>query len=194
MKRYTITICGALILLGSAGAQSVDSATMMKNWMEYMTPAKEHKLMASWDGTWTGQVSMWMSAGQPPVQSTTTAINKMVCGGRYQQSSFTGDMMGTPFEGMSTLAFDNSKKEFVSTWIDNMGTGMMISNGKWDDATKSVVLRGKMVDPSAGNGKEVAFREVLKVVDNDHQVMEMYGMDPSGKEYKSMEIKFTRNK
>jgi hypothetical protein len=193
MKRFTITICSAFILIGSADAQSVDPA-MAKNWEEYMTPAKEHKMMASWDGTWTGQVSLWNSPGQPPTQSTTTVINKMVLGGRYQQANFTGDMMGMPFEGMSTLAFDNAKKEFVSTWIDNMGTGMMVSTGKWDAATKSVTFRGKTVDPTAGNGKEVELREVFKVIDNDHQAMEMYSMDPSGKEFKSMEIKFTRNK
>ncbi|MFL5810456.1 MAG: DUF1579 family protein, partial [Flavisolibacter sp.] len=87
-----------------------------------------------------------------------------------------------------------AKKEFISTWIDNMGTGMMVSRGKWDDATKSLTLVGKMVDPSAGNGNEVPFREVWRVVDNDHQVMEMYGPDPSGKEFKTMEIKMTRKK
>ena len=194
MKRFTATICSAFVLLIHANAQMPDSATMMKNWMNYMTPSKEHKMMASWDGTWTGEVTMWMTPGQPPIQSTTTAINKMVLGGRYQQASFTGNMMGMPFEGMSTLAFDNGKKQFVSTWIDNMGTGMMIGTGKWDDATKSITLKGKMVDPSAGDGKEVEFREVFKVIDSDHQVMEMYGPDPKGKEFKTMEIKFTRNK
>jgi hypothetical protein len=177
----------------SASAQMSDTAT--KNWMDYMTPGKEHKMMASWDGIWTGEVSLWTAPGQPPVQSTTTTTNKMVLGGRYQQASFSGDMMGMPFEGMSTLAFDNGKKQFVSTWIDNMGTGMMVSSGKWDDASKSVTFKGKMVDATAGNGKEVEFREVFKVTDNDHQSMEMYAVDPaSGKEFKTMEIKFTRKK
>lgn len=26
-----------------------------------------------------------------------------------------------PFEGISTLGYDNAKKTFFSTWIDNMG-------------------------------------------------------------------------
>ena len=193
MKRFTITICSALFFL-MAQSQAVDSATMMKNWMEYMTPGKEHKMMASWDGTWNGDVTMWMTPGQPPIQSTTVTTNKMLMDGRYQYAVHKGNMMGMPFEGNSTLAFDNGKKEFISTWIDNMGTGLMVSRGKWDEATKSLTLTGKMVDPSAGNGSEVAFREVFRVIDNDHQVMEMYGPDPTGKEFKTMEIKFTRKK
>ena len=194
MKRFTITICGALVFLINAHAQTVDSATMMKNWTDYMTPGNVHKMMASWDGTWNGEVTMWMAPGQPPMQSTSVTINKMLMDGRYQSSVHKGNIMGMPFEGNGTLAFDNAKKEFISTWIDNMGTGMMVSRGKWDEATKSVTFVGKMVDPSAGNGNEVSFREVFKVIDNDHQVMEMYSPDPSGKEFKTMEIKFTRKK
>jgi hypothetical protein len=34
-----------------------------------------------------------------------------------------------PFEGISTLGYDNAKKTFFSTWIDNMGTGMMVMEG-----------------------------------------------------------------
>jgi hypothetical protein len=194
MKRFTITICSILFLLWNVRAQAPDSATMMKNWSEYMTPGKEHKMMASWDGTWNGEVTLWMTPGQPPMQSTTVTTNKMLLDGRYQSSTHKGLMMGMPFEGMSTLAFDNGKKEFVSTWIDNMGTGIMTSTGKWDEASKSITFKGRMVDPSSGNGKEADFREVFRVIDNDHQVMEMYGPDPSGKEFKTMEIKFTRKK
>ena len=74
-----------------------------------------------------------------------------------------------------------------------MGTGMMIGEGPWDEKTKSVTIKGKMTDPATG--KDCEFREVFKVVDKDHQVMEMYTTDPAtGTEFKMMEIKYTRNK
>ncbi|MGZ8543879.1 MAG: DUF1579 family protein, partial [Flavisolibacter sp.] len=79
------------------------------------------------------------------------------------------------------------------TWIDNMGTGIMTGEGPWDEASKSITIKGKMIDPTTG--KDCAFREVFTIVDNDHQVMEMYTTDPaSGKEFKTMEVKYTRNK
>ena len=153
-----------------------------------MTPGDVHKMMASWNGTWEGDVSMWMTPGAPEQKSKSTAVNKMVMGGRYQVANHSGNMMGMPFEGMSTVAYDNAKKVFISTWIDNMGTGLMTLQGPWDDATKTVTLKGKVVEPGSGDGREVDVREIFKIVDNDHQVMEMFGTGPDGKEFKWMEI------
>lgn len=171
----------------------VDSATTMKAWMEYATPGKMHEMMASWNGTWTGEITSWMSEGATPSKSTTTAVNSMVFGGRYQSSHHTSSFDGMPFEGMSWLGYDNSKKIFVSTWVDNMGTGMMNMSGPWDEATKTITLTGKQTDPARGN--DCTVRETFKIIDDNNQLMEMYGPDPmTGKEFKTMEIKLTRKK
>ncbi len=169
-----------------------DSATMMKNWQAYMTPGDPHKLLASWDGTWTGDITMWMAPGAPPTVSKGTAINKMILGGRYQFSKHSGNMMGSPFEGEATTGYDNTKKKFISSWIDNMGTGIMTMEGDWDEGNKTLTLAGKCIDPMAGNGKEMTIRQVQKVIDQNTQHFEMYGPGPDGKEYKMMEIKMTR--
>jgi hypothetical protein len=73
-----------------------------------------------------------------------------------------------------------------------MGTGIMIGEGPWDEATKSITIKGKMIDPSSK--KEMDFREVFTVVDATTQKMEMFAPAPDGKEFKSMEITFTRKK
>src|SRR5438132_1632850 len=83
----------------------MDSTTMMKNWQAYMTPGDMHKMMSSWDGKWNSEVTLWEKPGAPPQKSTGTTINKMVLGGRYQESVNTGTMMGMPFEGHGTLAY-----------------------------------------------------------------------------------------
>ncbi|WP_278378877.1 DUF1579 domain-containing protein [Chryseobacterium arthrosphaerae] len=172
----------------------VDSATAMKAWMEYSTPGEMQKMLAKSDGTWTGETTMWMEDGGKPMMSKSEAINKMMYGGRYQTSNHKGSFMGMPFEGMSIVGYDNSKKKFVSTWIDNMGTGIMHGEGDWNPSTKSVEFKGKMTDPSRP-GKDCDFREVFTFVDDNTQKMEMYGADSkTGKEYKTMEINFTRKK
>ena len=95
-----------------------------------------------------------------------------------------------PFEGISTTGYDNAKKVFVTTWIDNMGTGVMELEGPWDSTTNTTTLKGKECDPTSGKDMEV--RETLKMIDDKHQYMEMYMTGPDGKEYKSMEIKYTK--
>lgn len=211
MKRITITLCAAALLFacndeksGEAKVASAnttdstaphtmpDSATMMKNWAAYMTPGQPHQMMARWNGTWTGEVSMWMAPGAPPTKSTSTSTNKMALGGRYQISEHKGNFDGMPFEGMSIVGYDNAKKVFISNWIDNMGTGMMVLEGPWNESTKTMELKGKMIDPSTGQNMDV--RETFREIDANTQIMEMFCNGPDGKEFKTMEIKYTRKK
>ena len=194
MKRIPMIVCMAFVFLAgkNALAQSADSADMMANWIKYMTPGEEHKLMASWDGTWNGEITMWMAPGAPPSKSTGTQTSKMILDGRYQQSWYEGNFEGMPFQGFSIVGYDNAKKKFVSTWIDNMGTGMMTAEGEYDKTSNSIEFTGTMIDPMTG--KDCDFREIFKIINNDTQTMEMFIPGPDGKEYKSMEIKYTRKK
>lgn len=171
----------------------VDTAAAMKAWMDYATIGEPHKMLAKADGAWTGETTSWMADGAPPVTSTSTSTSKMIMDGRYQVTEFTGDMMGMPFKGMGIMGYDNYKKTFFSTWIDNMGTGIMTMEGPWDDATKSMTLTGKYKNPA--NGLDCEMKEIFKMVDDNTQVLEMYGPDQqTGKQYKTMEIKFTKKK
>lgn len=170
--------------------KQVDSATAMKNWQMYATPGDAHKMMASWDGTWNAEVTSWEKPGAAPHTSKGKQVNKTVFNGLYQKSTFSGDMMGMPFQGESTTAYDNHKKVFVSSWIDNMGSGIMHMEGPWDEASKTMTLNGKMVNPATG--EECAYRQTMKIVDDKNHVMEMFGPDTEGKEFKVMEIKYTK--
>lgn len=169
-------------------AAPLPDSVQMKNWKAYATPGDMHKLMAKWNGTWTGKILMWMKPGGPADSTTGTSVNKMIYGDRYQVSTHTSKMMGMPFEGQSIMGYDNAKKVFQSTWVDNMGTGIMMMEGTWDDATKTLTMSGKMTDPSSGTNKETNVREVVRIIDDTHQMFEMYGTGPDGKEFKSMEI------
>jgi len=169
----------------SIAEQPLDSATQMKLWISYATPGNAHKMMAAETGTWNCDMTFWEEANGKPSKSTSTANVKMILGGRYQEAIYSGTMMGQPFEGKSTLAYNNASKEFTTTFIDNMGTGMMVATGKYDEANKSMNFKGDMVNPL--NGKKTAYREVYTIVDANTRKMEMYDTK-NGDEYKSMEI------
>ena len=169
-----------------------DSATMMKNWQEYMTPGDMHKMMAKWDGNWNSDITMWMQPGAPEQKEKGSTVNKMIMNGLYQQSNHSGNMMGMPFNGMSLVGYDIHHKEFISTWIDNMGSGIMVLKGPWDEANKMITLKGKMTDP--GSKADMDITETYKVIDDNTHEMEMFVGMPDGKEFKTMNIKFTRKK
>jgi hypothetical protein len=172
--------------------KSKDAGSMegnMKAWMAYMTPGPMHKMLAGFDGTWQEEVTIWMKPDAQPTKSFSKCTNQMILGDRYQESTHTGDMGGMPFEGRGYTGYDNAKKVFVSTWLDNMGTGIMNMEGTWDKSKKTIHFTGNAVDPMSG--KEMKVREEFKVVDDNNQLMEMY-LTQNGKEFKSLEIKFTR--
>jgi len=211
MKSLTISICVVLFAFGCKNAEQTpqetkvaaaattipsspveakDSSVLQNAITNNSQPGEMHKMMSLWNGTWIGEVTMWIAPDAQPVKSNAIVVNKMVLGNRYQQSSFKGTYQGKPFEGIGTLAYDNSRKLFLSTWIDNTSTGMMTAEGPWDPASKSITFKGTMSDPATG--KLLDTKEIFKPIDNNYQVMEMYAIAPDGKEFKTMEIKYTR--
>lgn len=163
---------------------SAEDKAMMDAWMKASTPGDHHKKLAGLEGTWNTNVKMWMKPGAPPEESTGTSENKMVLGGRYLQQSYSGSMMGGPFNGIGYTAYDNIKNEFVSTWIDSAGTGIMVSKGNLME------MSGTVDDPVTG--KPLAVKEKLTIADADHHSFEMWMPAPDGSMFKTMEIWYTR--
>jgi hypothetical protein len=173
-------------------ALSPDMEAKMKKCIELGTPGAEHKLLAQNAGKWTFTNKCWMAPGTPAMESSGNNEIKSVMDGRFVQNEVHGDMMGQPFHGVATCGFDNAKKKYVSTWIDNMGTAIMMFEGTYDAATKTITSKGEMPDPLTGKMSPV--RMVERMDSPDQMTMEMYSNGPDGKEFKTMEIVYKRAK
>ena len=189
MKKLTALICMCTFLL--ANRSNAQTEAEMKAWQTYMTPGEVHKMLAAGDGEWNEEITMWVAPGAPLTKTMATAKAEMIMGGRYQLSKVTGSMMGMPFEGMLLMGYDNAKKVFTSTYVDNFGTGTTTMDGTWDDKTKSISFKGKSLDPMTG--KDMMMKQVMKFIDNDTQSIEIFD-NKTGKDAKTVEIKMTRKK
>lgn len=76
--------------------------------------------------------------------------------------------------------------------MDTAGTSIMNTTGSFDAAGKVLTSTGKIDDPSVG--KAVTVREKMTIVGRDEILFEMYGPGPDGKDYRMMEIRYTRKK
>jgi hypothetical protein len=177
-----------LISLTASGLKAQDQDAM-KKWMDYMTPGEEHKSMAKMTGDWNYTNKLWMAPGTDPMVSNGTAKIEMLMGGRYMQMRVNGTVMGMPFEGQAINGYDNSSKKHLSSWIDNMGTGIMNLEGTYDAATKSITYTGSMIDPTTGNNVNV--KEIIRMDSDNQFTMEMYDTK-GGVEFKTMEMVSTR--
>lgn len=188
-KNLLFTVLTGYVLLFSSASWAQDQNEMMQKWMDYMTPAAMHEMLAKTVGEWTYVSKWWNDPSAQPTVSEGKAVNEMILGGRYLKSTSYSDVMGMPMEGINILAYDKAVNEFFSFWIDNMGTGMTMARGKYDEKTKVCDMKGTMVDPITG--KEIEYRQTMKFIDDDNQLMEMF-MNYDGKEFKNMEIVSTR--
>jgi hypothetical protein len=188
----------------SAGAVSAPGGQpnpqeMMKQMIELSKLNENHKLLAAMDGTWNYTIKFWMNPdpNAPPQESKGTATRKSIMGGRYFVMDVSGKMQmpgedGKPkdmqFKGMGIEGYDNVKKKFVASWIDNMGTGVQFSEGTYDPATKTLTYTSEI---EMMPGMKTPVREVLKATDKDHMMLEWYE-NRGGQEKKTMEINYTR--
>jgi hypothetical protein len=186
-------------VLAQSTTNQPGESDMMAAMMAMAQPGENHKQLESLAGKWSYSVKWWMNPQSPPSESSGTTVAKLAMGGRYLISNHTskitmpgsdGKMTTMEFQGMSIDGYDNAKKKFVSSWIDNMGTGIMNSEGAYDDATKTLTYNGSY-EPMPGMVTKV--REVCKMTDADHHTMEMFE-DRGGTLVKTMEISYTRKK
>jgi hypothetical protein len=183
----------------TATAQKPDDAEMMAKMMELSKLNENHKLLAATAGNWSYTVKMWMDPKGNPSDSTGTAVRKAIMDGRFVTGEHSGKfkmpgadgkMKDMNFKGISLDGYDNVKQKFVSTWIDNMGTGVMFLEGTYDASTKTFTFTGEY---EAMPGMKSKVRETIKNTDNNHMSME-YFEDRGQGEAKAMEINYTRKK
>ncbi|MFQ5505682.1 MAG: DUF1579 domain-containing protein [Planctomycetota bacterium] len=186
---------GALTLQESRRSQDpmkgMDQQKMMEMYMKAAAPAKEHKKLAKLAGTWDTEAEVYMDPSKPPQKTRGKATMRMILGGRYLVEELEGEMMGMKMQGRMTLGFDNATKEYVSTWIDNMATGIYLSRGK-KGADGKLVLKGTMRDVMSPQGRP--FKVVSAEIDADTHTIELFDTMPGVGEFRVMKTTYRRRK
>jgi Protein of unknown function (DUF1579) len=193
------TVTGSTAAQPATATGQPNPEEMMKQMMEMSKLNENHKLLADMNGSWNYNIKFWMNPdpNAKPQESKGTATRKSAMGGRYvvmdvtgkmQMPDQNGKMKDMQFKGMGVEGYDNVKKKFVSSWIDNMGTGIQFSDGTYDPATKTLTYASEI---EMMPGMKTPVREVLKLTDKDHMMLEWYE-NRGGQEKKTMEIAYTR--
>ncbi len=195
-----VIVVGVLIFLGAAPSlvfgQEADQSQglgdeQMAAWMKASSPGEHHKHLDAMRGSWQTTVSMWQSPDQAePTVTTGTSVFEWVLGGRYLRQDFKGTFMDMPFEGLGYTGYDNAAGHYVAIWMDNFGTGMATETGKCDGEGQEYKFTGSYVDPITGSEQKT--RSLHRSDGPDRRVVVTYGLGPDGKEFKMMEIVYTR--
>ncbi len=194
---FTLTNASFAAKKATDAAPKMDTApkmdAAMQKAMELGLPNANHKVLDAYVGTWNCTLRGWMKPGDKPMESKGVSENTWAYGGRFLKQEFKGDWAGQPFSGSGIIGYDNVRGEYQSIWYDSMSTGIMQMTGSYDPATKTLAVSGTFGCPMTGE-KNFWIRSDMKSVDADNFTYTSYAKDPSGKEFKSMEILYTRVK
>lgn len=167
----------------------METREMMDIYKKYATPGAPHNVLAGMAGSWNTRGRFWMESGKPPMESAGRSEQEMVLDGRFLQQRFSGEMMGSPFTGLGFTGYDNNTEKYVSTWMDTMGTAIMVFEGTASADGRIITQTSRYDDPVQG---PMTWRSVTHLVDDKTLEFEMYATGKSGREEKMMEITYTR--
>jgi hypothetical protein len=166
-----------------------EQQAMMEAYQKAGTPGEAHAALAKQAGSYDLEVKSWQAPGTEPSIEKGTATRSMVLGGRVMVEETSSSMMGQPFTGHGMHGYDNVTGRHWSTWNDSMSTGLMVSDGTCD-AAGSCTFTGSWIDPVSK--QKVSSRMTTKWTSPTTEVFEMHGPGPDGKEFKMMEIVYTK--
>jgi hypothetical protein len=198
MKNAVFVLVCVLLqgLVGCAG-RSADSPVSAlgltpTEWASLSRPGPSHKLLAPFVGEWDVRMTFWSSPNAQPQTSVGSSTISWVLGGRFLQEQFKGATAGDSFEGMGIMGYDNATRTFNTLWIDSLNTTMAVASGRFFPEKNVFELTSELYDPLLSREKEV--RSTLRFTSNDSYVFSMIDQSPEGKQFKSLEMEYTRKK
>ena len=187
----TLFVAANVFAADAPKAGAADQQAMTEKMMKAAAPGPQHEMLKKMAGEWNAKVTSMMDPSQPPQVENSTSTLTVLMDGRYCQEVTSGQMMGQPFSGMGLMGYDNVLGKYVSTWIDNMGTGIMTGTGTANASGKVITCSGTLSDPVTG--KPAKERMVTTIADDNHYTFEMYRIPPRGKkELKMLTIEYSR--
>jgi hypothetical protein len=192
-------LLGGLLVfaLGTAASAGEPAAPEMtpeqQAMMEAMAKAgalgEQHAWLATLAGSWTFTGTFWMGPEGPPTTSSGTAERTLIHGGRVLVETVRTEFEGQPFEGQGMTGFDNVTKRWWSTWTDTMSTGLMTSVGTCREGRCEFEMTGP--DPLTGG---MSSTRGTSEHNGDRELHTSWAKGPDGKEWKTMELVYTRKK
>src|SRR5262245_40025383 len=198
LARLLLVAIGVVALPTLAGAQqsqkqpevTPEQKAEMDAYMKAVLPRTPHQALASTAGAYDLKIKHWHQPNTLAMEETGTAIRAMALDGRVLVEQFKSSMMGMPYTGHGMTGFDNVTGKYWSTWSDSMSTGLMVSEGSCDDQAKACTFIGTWND--AIKKTPVKARMTIRRTSPTTEIFELYGPGKDDKEFKMMEITYTK--
>jgi hypothetical protein len=169
-----------------------DSESLIDTWVSYAMPGEHHKLLERMAGKWDMAIKYRMSPDLPIVESEGTCTRRWILGKRFLLEEFDGGNLGLPFQGLAIYGYDSFEQKYTSVWVDTMSTAITTNLGACRETCDEIAFVGRHGDPWTGVKRHS--RGVTRFVGDNEHVLELHEPDAQGREFKILEITYTRAK
>lgn len=180
-----VLVCLAVVLMfGSAWAEEMPQGEMQ---MPEMGPPKEIKSLEPMLGSWDVDMKSRQTPEQPWTESKGSVKCEYVLGKGAVRQYYSGDMMGAPFNGETTMCYNRQTKLWQVTWIDNIFCQMSHYEGNWEG--------GKFVasNREVWMGQEYLSRmTTFNITDSSYEWMMEMSTDEGKTWFATMEAVYTK--
>ncbi len=201
---FTLTACGFLLATplpaadtaspmpkpGSGTIRPNDLESQIESMVRYAMPGKEHALLGRMAGNWNTLTRYWMRPGAELVEAKGTSTRKWILDGRFLLEELDGGNLALPFRGLGLFGYDAFQQKYTSAWVDTTSTAILANLGTYDKTTDTVNFVGQYSDPWTGTRKKS--RGLIRFESKDKHVLELHVAESDGKEFKMLEIIYTR--
>src|SRR3546814_17999585 len=116
------------------------------------------------------RISDWSS---DVCSSDLKSVDTAVLGGRQIRTQFSSRFMGQPFNGIGFMGYDNVRGKYVASWVDDMSTGLMTSEGDYDPATTTYTFFASIAD-TMNDRATIANRNNWRHIDDYTPMTELF--------------------
>jgi hypothetical protein len=171
-------------------ARPRDAEAQAETFARYSMPSPEHKVLDRMAGAWDTLTRYWPAPGAEPVEAKGTSQRKWILDGRFVMEELDGGNLVLPFKGVALYGYDVFEQKHTAAWVDTMNTSILANLGSYDRTNDVVNFSGQYKDPWTGTKKKE--RGATRFISKDKHTLEICVTEPDGKEFKMLEITYTR--
>ncbi len=172
---------------------------LITKWRKFQQPGIKHELFKDMLGSW--DVRLVFHSGTEKWESECRAENRMLHGGRFLMEQIEGEIYAPNDEGImepesysSTriVGYDNFKKAYVGTFVENQNSYMLNYTGRIPlrGDSSQIVFYGLSDEPML-ELSDATMKYVLSAINKDYYRWDVYAL-ALGEEALVFEILFTR--
>lgn len=192
LMRIAPVLLAVVPVLGPAGPVAAQATKRDKPAVNTPTgsPATSsiHEQMAKRAGQWTLNKKLTYP-GRPPVEATATARITSILGGRFLREENEGMLFGRPVAAEMLSGYNDEAEKYEVVWAWTGANRLITATGTSADGGKTIHFTSSY---DSGKGRKEQIVIDMRVIDDDHFVVNLVSKMPDGTDGPAVETTYSR--